>query len=124
MQPPVTRERGERGSEIGVEDHKGHPSKASFFKHLLTTLKILAGIALLVLSIQGIQWENLVTGIHSAKFAWLALAVASVLLGLFLKVWRWAIFVKNYHIQTTNSRLFSSYFVGQAVNILLPSTRW
>ena len=120
MQQPVTNEKGERVSGLGLEKLEVNPPKPSYFKHILAITKILAGIALLILSIQGIQWENLVTGIRSANLAWLALAVASVLLGLFLKVWRWAILVKNYHIQATITRLFRAYFVGQAVNIILP----
>ena len=46
--------------------------------------------------------------------------VLSVLLGLFLKLWRWGILVKNYQVRSSIARLFSAYFLGQSVNILLP----
>jgi uncharacterized protein (TIRG00374 family) len=77
-------------------------------------------LALLILAIKGIQWENLIAGINSANPVWLTLAVLAVFMGLFLKLWRWAILVKNYHIRSSLARLYSSYFIGQAVNIILP----
>lgn len=83
-------------------------------------VKIAAGIALLVLSIQGIQLKNLIAGIRSANMTWLALAILSVLGGLGLKLWRWAMLIKNYRITASKTRLFSAYFVGQALNIALP----
>jgi glycosyltransferase 2 family protein len=94
--------------------------RRSLFKTILTIVKITVGLAMLILSVQGIHLENLLTGIRSADLTWLMLAVLSVLLGLFLKFWRWVILVKNYHIHSSMARLYSAYFVGQAVNIILP----
>ncbi len=116
----MTGERGDRISRYSLGSIKKHLTRASFYKNFLAIIKILAGLALLILSIQGIQWENLVTGMCSTNLTWLALAIFSVLLGLFLKVWRWALFVKNYQIRSSSTRLFSAYFVGQAANIVLP----
>jgi uncharacterized protein (TIRG00374 family) len=120
MHQPISGERGERLSRFGWGSIKKKMTRPSYFKNILTIIKILAGLALLILSIQGIHWGNLVTGIRSANLGWLALAISSVLLGLFLKVWRWAIFVKNYTIKSSRARLYSAYFVGQAANIILP----
>lgn len=94
--------------------------RARRYKLLLSILKILVGLVLLVLSLRGIQWNPLITGIRSANLTWLILAILAVLVGLALKLWRWAILVRNYHIQASFPRLFSAYFVGQATNILLP----
>jgi uncharacterized membrane protein YbhN (UPF0104 family) len=96
-----------------------HP-QTQRFKSILIIIKILAGFALLILSIQGIQWKNLIEGIRSANLTWLILAIAGVILGLFLKLYRWALFIKNYHIPSSTGKLYRAYFVGQAVNILLP----
>ncbi len=93
---------------------------SSGWKILLSILKILAGLALLVFSLRNIQFARLLSGIRAADITWLLLALASILLGLGLKLWRWAILVKNYHIRASFSRLFGAYFVGQATNILLP----
>jgi uncharacterized protein (TIRG00374 family) len=95
-------------------------TRHSSYKTILAIIKIIAGLVLLILSIRGIHWESLLTGIRSANLTWLALAISSVLVGLFLKVWRWAIFVKNYHIQSSIAQLYSAFFVGQAANIILP----
>ena len=116
----MTSERGEQGSRFRMTNIKMQLSRPLFLRNMLTILKILAGFGLLILSIWGIHWENLVSGIRTADMTWLVLAIAAVLLGLFLKLWRWAILVKNYQIRATKTRLFSAYFVGQAVNIILP----
>jgi uncharacterized membrane protein YbhN (UPF0104 family) len=119
MQQPVTGEQGDGGPKIksrGISKDKHNRS----YKFILTMLKILAGLGMLVLSVQGIQWENLVAGIRSTEMSWLVLAILSVVLGLFLKFWRWVTLVRNYQIQSTMARLYSAYFVGQAVNIILP----
>ena len=120
MHRPVSTEKEEQVSRLGLENIKVSNPHSSYIKIFWTTIKILAGLALLILSIQGIQLENLITGIRSANLSWLVLAILSVLLGLLLKVWRWVVFIKNYRIQASNARIYSAYFVGQAVNIILP----
>ena len=96
---------------------KGRPK---IYHVVLTIIKISAGLVLLVLSLREIQLDSLWSGIRSANLAWLCLAVVSVLVGLALKLWRWLILIKNYHIHASFSRLFSAFFTGQAANILLP----
>jgi uncharacterized protein (TIRG00374 family) len=120
MRQPMTGDRDKRVLRFGVVNLIANMPRPSSFKNILVIVKILIGLVLLILSIQGIQWGNLVTGIHSANLAWLTLAIFSVLLGLLLKIWRWAIFINNYQIRSSTTKLFSAYFVGQAVNIILP----
>ena len=116
----MTSEDTDQAVRIEIEAVKKQLFHTSIFKNLLTVIKILAGIILLVISIKGIRWDDLVTGIRSANPAWLILGIAAVILGLFLKVWRWAVLVNNYQVRATKTRLFSAYFVGQVVNIVLP----
>jgi uncharacterized membrane protein YbhN (UPF0104 family) len=120
MHQPISGERDEKFSRFEPGNLKKSMTRPSNFKKILDIIKILSGLALLILSIQGIHWGNLVTGIRSTNLAWLVLAISAVLLGLLLKVWRWGIFIKNYHIQSSMARLYSAYFVGQAANIVLP----
>ena len=120
MQPPVAGGERESVSQSEAGNIKAKTSRSPYLTKLLAVIKILTGLALLVLSIQGVQWGNLITGLRSANFAWLVMAILAVLFGLFLKIWRWAIFIKNYHIRVSPARLFSAYFVGQAINIILP----
>jgi uncharacterized membrane protein YbhN (UPF0104 family) len=120
MQPPIIGEASDQASRFSAGSFLNSLLHNQIFKYILIIVKVLVGLALLFLSIQGIKWENLVAGIRSANLAWLALAIIFVLLGLFLKLWRWVVFIRNYHLSSSNSRLFSAYFVGQAMNILLP----
>ncbi len=116
----MTGEGSEGVPRFGMGSIKKQLTRPLCIRNLLTILKILAGAALLILSIKGIHWENLVAGIRSANSTWLALTIGSVLLGLFFKVWRWAFLLRNYEVRATKTRLFSAYFVGQAINIILP----
>lgn len=118
MQQPVSSER--QGGLSRLFDYVRRGIDTKHLKYLLTGLKIAAGLALLVWSIQGIQLNNLISGIRSANITWLALAILSIIAGLGLKLWRWAILVKNYRIKASITRLVSAYFVGQAANIALP----
>jgi len=120
MQQPVSTENGNKLPEYQPVPITVDKPPFPYKNILLTSIKILFGLALLILSIQGIHIENLMAGIRSANLSWMALAILSVLLSLFLKVWRWAIFIKNYEIQSSIARIYSAYFVGQATNILLP----
>ena len=101
MQQPVTDEQGKQFSNSEAGSDKVKTSRPPYLTKLLLALKLLAGVALLVLSIQGIQWGSLVTGFRSANLTWLVTAILAVLFGLFLKLWRWAIFVKNYQIRAS-----------------------
>lgn len=120
MHQPLTEEKSNDTSSIYLRSIKRRISQPESYRFILVIFKLLVGLALLVLSIQGIQWGNLINGILSASLWWLALAFGSVLIGLLLKVLRWSIFIRNYQIQASHSKIYSSYFVGLAANIIFP----
>jgi glycosyltransferase 2 family protein len=126
MHQPLSTKTGEQpaqpsqASQTRVDLFIGNKTHTSFRKVLWSTFKILAGLTLLILSIQGIHFENLVEGIQAANLTWLFLAIVSVITGLLLKFLRWQIFLKNCHIQADLSMTYKAYFLGQAVNILSP----
>jgi hypothetical protein len=96
---------------------KVHPNKVATIH---SVIKVLAGLALLILSVWGIDVNRLVAGIRSADLSWLILAPLLVILGLGFKLFRWRMILHNYHVEVNISRLFSAYFVSQAINIVLP----
>ena len=120
MHQPMINNGIKRFSKVGLASIKKYVALRMYFKVLFVILKISAGVGLLILSIQGIQWGNLVRGMRSANLYILILAIISVMFGLGLQVWRWALFVNAYQIQASKSRIFIAYFTGQAANILLP----
>ncbi len=120
MHQPIIGEEAEQVPRFNWRYFTSKISHQSYFRYALVTIKILLGLALLILSVRGIQWKNLVLGMRSANLAWLTLTIFVILFGLVLKLWRWALLVRNYHIHVTPARLFSAYFVGQATNIVLP----
>jgi uncharacterized membrane protein YbhN (UPF0104 family) len=106
--------------QVSLDSLEHGKGQSRNFQVLLVTIKGLAGIALLILALHGINYENLVSGIRSADLTWLFLAILSILFGLGLKLFRWGMLLKKYRLSVSLSRLFSAYFVGQATNILLP----
>jgi len=120
MHKPVTSDSAEQVSRRGFASLLNNLWHSAASGYILLTIKIMIGIALLILSIRGIQFENLIIGIKYANVVWLILAIFSVLLGLFLKFWRWVLFIRHYQVGSNLTRLFSAYFVGQAANIILP----
>jgi glycosyltransferase 2 family protein len=105
---------------LDLEAGKATGVRSNVYQAILTIIKIAIGIALLVLSLQGIQFDHLIAGMRSANLTWLFLTLLLIVFGLGVKLWRWAILIRNYHVQVTPTRLFSAYFVGQATNIILP----
>lgn len=87
---------------------------------IIGILKTALGLVLLYFSVRGIHWDNLISGMRSADLIWLIVAILSVGVGLALKLLRWAVLLENYQIKVGFSKVFSAYFVGQAVNIILP----
>ncbi len=120
MQQSISSQNQESHSQPEGTSVKRFSTRPRFFHLLLIALKILVGLVLLVLSFREVRLSNLLTGIRFASPTWLGLAILSVLIGLGLKLWRWIILVKYFHIKTRFSRLFSAYFLGQAANIILP----
>ncbi len=90
-------------------------SKRNF---LINLLKILLGVCLLFLAIWQVDWNVFRDALHSVNVFWLILALASVLIGLTIKVIRWLILLRNFGVILPFKRIFNSYFLGQAANIL------
>lgn len=120
MQQPMTGDGDKPAIRLGWANQLGELVRSPTFKRVTNISKILLGVGLLILSVWGIRWESLASGIRSADAGWIVIAVCAVLVGLALKLWRWVIFVRNYQIKASYWRLFSAYFLGQAVNIVLP----
>ncbi len=87
--------------------------------YLINALKIALGLLLLYLSFQRVNWEFLLEALQTVSYPWLLLAILSVLISLALKIWRWDLLLRNYHLRIPLLRLISAFFLGQAANILL-----
>jgi hypothetical protein len=88
---------------------------------LALILKTVVGVTFLVFSLIGVDWSQLRTSLRAIQFLWLLLVLLSVLMGLFLKILRSYLFVKNFGAQISFGRVTQAFFLGQALNILLPS---
>lgn len=84
-------------------------------------LKVLVGLALLVISLWGVDWGTLGNSLVKASVTGMLGLIGTVLLGLFLKITRSFILLRNFGANVSFSRTTEAFFLGQAVNILLPS---
>lgn len=84
-------------------------------------LKVLVGLALLVISLWGVDWSVLGESLVQASLTGLLGLTGTILLGLFLKITRSFILLRNFGAPISFSRTTEAFFLGQAVNFLLPS---
>lgn len=84
-------------------------------------LKVLVGLALLVISLWGVDWGILGKSLVQASITGMLGLIGTVLLGLFLKITRSFILLRNFGVPISFSRTTEAFFLGQSVNILLPS---
>jgi uncharacterized protein (TIRG00374 family) len=87
---------------------------------IFNVIKIILGITLLVVSLWGLDWNRLFATLSTVELGWLAVTVLSVIVSLGLKVVRWHLLLRNYGIQVSFIQTASSFFLGQASNIILP----
>jgi glycosyltransferase 2 family protein len=90
------------------------------FSNILKVLRIVIGLALLYFAVKDANWADLKKAILSADLNWLWLALAMVLAGTALKIWRWSLLLGNFGLSKNWFTIARAYLVGQAANILLP----
>ncbi|MEA3349279.1 MAG: lysylphosphatidylglycerol synthase transmembrane domain-containing protein [Chloroflexota bacterium] len=88
---------------------------------LALIIKTIVGISFLILSLMGINWIQLRTSIKAIRFFWFFAVLLAVLIGLFLKILRSYLFIHNFDGRVSFGRVTQAFFLGQAINILLPS---
>jgi uncharacterized membrane protein YbhN (UPF0104 family) len=87
----------------------------------LVLIKIVIGIGLLIISFWRVEWEQFGESLRKINLAWLLAVILVVVLSLLLKILRAHIFLKNFGLQVPFMRVLEAFYLGQAVNILLPS---
>ncbi|MBL7163070.1 MAG: flippase-like domain-containing protein [Anaerolineales bacterium] len=97
------------------------PQSKTLRSFAFKTIRILAGVTLLVFSLWGVSWGQLAESVGSISLSWFLLALGSVVVGLCLKAIRWWLFLTNYGLEVPWRRIFEAYFAGQSANIVLPT---
>jgi uncharacterized membrane protein YbhN (UPF0104 family) len=84
-------------------------------------LKILIGVGLLGISLQGVNWSLLIDSLAKINLVWLSLVISLMLGSLLLKIYRSYILLKNFEVEITFGRTMEAFLLGQAINFILPS---
>jgi len=93
----------------------------TFRSYAVKIIRLLAGITLLFFSLWGVNWGQLSASVSSISLSWFLLALGSVVVGLYTKVIRWWLFIRNYGLNLPWRRVIEAYFAGQSANIVLPT---
>lgn len=104
----------------------GLPARPAIWRSRRLWLGILFSVACLVLAMVGIDFREVAAALRSASLAWLAVAMATVLLTGVVKAWRWRFLL--YPAGQTGQRiglprLSSIWMAGASVNLALPVPR-
>ncbi len=90
-------------------------------KRLLTILKISITIVGLILVINGIDFQVLLTYMSEVKWSWMTVGAGLIGVSLVIRSYRWHILLSGVGSKIRFSRLLSLYLVGSFFNAFLPS---
>ena len=90
-------------------------------KPIALIIKTIVGISFLLISIMGIDWEQLKTSINTIHAGWFFSVILAVVIGLVLKILRSYMFMKNFGLHLSYGRVTEAFFLGQALNIISPT---
>ncbi len=92
-------------------------------KPISLIIKTIVGISFLLISIVGVDWEQLKTSINTIHAGWFFSVILTVVFGLVLKILRSYLFIKNFGLHISCGRVTEAFFLGQALNIIISPTR-
>lgn len=75
----------------------------------------------MLVSFWGVDWLQFEESLARISVPWLLFVVAATILTLVLKIMRSFLFLRNFEVEVNFVRVAEAFFLGQAVNILLPS---
>lgn len=86
-----------------------------------TWLKLILTVILLGALLRLVGWRETWVTLRSANPRYLVLAVFLYMLTMWVRAWRWQVFLEGQGIRVPASRLTYLYFVGSFFNMVLPS---
>jgi len=90
-------------------------------KQLFNILKIVISIALLVFIFSTIDFQIFLAVVSRANPWWLLAALATMMMGVVIRAWRWKILLDAIGVGVSIGELTAIYFIGFLFNNLLPS---
>ena len=90
-------------------------------KQLFNILKVVVSIGLLIFIFNTIDMQAFVAVIRRANPWWLLAALAIMILGVFIRAFRWQILLNAINVPVPLGQLTAIYFIGFLFNNLLPS---
>lgn len=90
-------------------------------KHIRGILQVTVSVVLLAVALRQVHWSDLRAALASVHLAWLALAFALFLLGVFVRARRWQVLLDALGVRRPYRELSLWYFVGSFFNVMLPT---
>lgn len=90
-------------------------------KQLFNILKIIVSIGLLTFIFSTLDITAFIGAVSRANPWWLLAALATMMLGVVIRAWRWQILLEAIAVHVSLTELTNIYFIGFLFNNLLPS---
>lgn len=90
-------------------------------KQLFNILKIVISVGLLIFIFSSLDIAAFIAAVSQANPWWLLLALATMMLGVVIRAWRWQILLAAISVHVSLAELTNIYFIGFLFNNLLPS---
>jgi uncharacterized membrane protein YbhN (UPF0104 family) len=90
-------------------------------KHIRGILQAAVSVVLLAVALRQVHWSDLRAALSSVQPAWLALAFALFVLGVFVRARRWQVLLNALGVRRPFRELSLWYFVGGFFNVMLPT---
>jgi glycosyltransferase 2 family protein len=90
-------------------------------KHIRGILQVTVSVVLLAVALRQVHWSDLRAALASVQPAWLALAFALFVLGVFVRARRWQVLLHALGVWRPYRELSLWYFVGGFFNVMLPT---
>ena len=90
-------------------------------ERFLNLLKVCFSLALLVLLLKQVGWQQTLETLSKARFSYLAAAFVLYLVGIVVRAYRWQILLSALRMDIPLARLTNLYFVGTFFSSFLPT---
>jgi glycosyltransferase 2 family protein len=90
-------------------------------KHTRGILQVTVSVVLLAVALRQVHWSDLRAALSTVQPAWLALAFALFVLGVFVRARRWQVLLNALGVKRPFRELSLWYFVGGFFNVMLPT---
>jgi len=105
-----------------MDTARKHPENDTRYRYLWTILKLIFGLALVVVVVRGVQWQQLRESWRAIWWVPFGLAIGFRFVVIAARAWRWAVLLRHTPFCPTVGQLTRVLVKAELFNSLMPST--